>query len=278
MPESSEYETAPTGEEIRDDAALRLLRPELLAMNPREVIREHKVRPSVAVALAEAASEKMKEHRETLVAECGPRAAALADRLLVVARATHQADIEVQRTALPTDLGPLAESVRSFYKKLWAELSALVELGIVEAEELEGARAIKGYDALSRSVLVMVSFLREHWDALARSTRLERAQVEAAATAAEALRRAVTLRKHRAVRRPAVELLARALTTLVREYEEARRKLTYVRWYEGDADEIAPSLYARARKSKPEKVIEDASPVEEEAVTPGPTDGGPFVE
>jgi hypothetical protein len=52
---------------------------------------------------------------------------------------------------------------------------------------------------------------------------------------------------------------------LVRNYEEVRRIVTYLRWYEGDADAIAPSLFAhragRRRRAQPREVAPDAPPV-----------------
>ena len=42
----------------------------------------------------------------------------------------------------------------------------------------------------------------------------------------------------------AAELRVRAFTLFVHAYSNARRAVTYLRWHEGDADSIAPSLYA----------------------------------
>ena len=45
----------------------------------------------------------------------------------------------------------------------------------------------------------------------------------------------------------------RAFTLFARRYDELRRVVTYLRWHQGDADRIAPSLYRRRhkRRSKP---------------------------
>jgi hypothetical protein len=40
----------------------------------------------------------------------------------------------------------------------------------------------------------------------------------------------------------------RAFTLLLTAYSQVRRAITYLRWNEGDADSIAPSLYAARRK------------------------------
>jgi hypothetical protein len=38
------------------------------------------------------------------------------------------------------------------------------------------------------------------------------------------------------------ELRARAFTVFARAWEECRRAVTYLRWHEGDADKLVPSL------------------------------------
>ena len=55
---------------------------------------------------------------------------------------------------------------------------------------------------------------------------------------------------------------ARALTHLFRVYGEVRRMIGYVRWWHGDADEIAPPLYAaRARRARTKRApVSDPAP------------------
>ena len=49
-----------------------------------------------------------------------------------------------------------------------------------------------------------------------------------------------------------------AFTIFVRAYDEVRRGIVYLRWNMGDADEIAPSLYAnRVKRRKGEDKVEE---------------------
>lgn len=91
---------------------------------------------------------------------------------------------------------------------------------------------------------------------------------------------ALTIRQTGSARAAAAELRVRALSLLVREYEELRRMVTYVRWFEGDADTFVPSLYAgrggRRPKEDTEVVTDTDTPV---TPFPGPVPnngGGPF--
>src|SRR5688572_28977441 len=72
---------------------------------------------------------------------------------------------------------------------------------------------------------------------------------------------------------------------LIRTYGEVRRMLTYVRWWEEDAEAIAPSLWSGRRRGRSESeedvfvdpVAVEPSPSNGGPVQPGPTNGGPFV-
>ena len=44
---------------------------------------------------------------------------------------------------------------------------------------------------------------------------------------------------------------ARALSKLIRDYDQIRRMMAYLRWEDGDIDETVPSLYARRGSSRP---------------------------
>lgn len=78
---------------------------------------------------------------------------------------------------------------------------------------------------------------------------------------------------------PARELRARALSELAREYEELRRKMLYLRHYQGDADEIIPSLWAlrgSSRRSDPDPdPSEGGEPTSGDPVVPTPGDDNP---
>jgi hypothetical protein len=66
----------------------------------------------------------------------------------------------------------------------------------------------------------------------------------------------------------------------VRTYDEVRRLVAYFRWEEGDADELAPSLFAgRARKKNDEAELASVPPVTNGAapVAPGMPGGSPFL-
>jgi hypothetical protein len=59
---------------------------------------------------------------------------------------------------------------------------------------------------------------------------------------------------------------ARAFTLLVNAYDACRQALAYLRWKEGDAESIAPSLFKKRPGRKPGKKDEEsAEPIAEAA-------------
>ena len=72
-----------------------------------------------------------------------------------------------------------------------------------------------------------------------------------------------------------MELRARALSRLVRVYEELRRMMTFLRWHQDDVHAITPSLWAnRGRRGRARDVEPEPKPSDDDVVPDAP--GGPF--
>ena len=65
------------------------------------------------------------------------------------------------------------------------------------------------------------------------------------------------------------ELRKRTASLLASRYDEVRRVLTFLRWKEGDADRIAPSLHAVPKKRQDAKKEEAATAATQVAATAG---------
>jgi hypothetical protein len=113
---------------------------------------------------------------------------------------------------------------------------------------------------------VLVALLREKLPAIAPRTLLTTADLDRAEAKALAMMTALGEREQGTDRMPAAELRIRALNELVRHYGEIRRMVGYLRWHEGDADTIAPSLWSArtSRKARGEEI--EPPPVEEPPV------------
>jgi hypothetical protein len=129
---------------------------------------------------------------------------------------------------------------------------------------------------------VLVCVLRECWAQIDGRTPLTAADLDRAEATAQRMSEALGDR----LRAPALELRTRALSKLIQHYEELRRMMAYLRWFQGDADTFTPSFWAgRGRRARSQDVAEagdegtavpDVAPPVVPA-TPRPINGGgPF--
>jgi len=265
--------------------ALASLDAELMAMAESEVDRGLKLDIAVAAGTAEGTAAKLVAHRAALVAEWGEEAGALVRALPTIAAAARQADVAVHATPLSSDLSSMHDAVRTEHQLLLIDATALANRKLIDPQRLEPARDVQGYQNVLRSLLILIFVLREHWAAIEAYTPLTKADLERAEAVAKKLSSAINIRDNGVVRVPAVELRHRAGTKLVRTYEELRRKMSYLRWYQGDVDALIPSLWAnRGRKARSndddtdtDRDTDTDGPASPE--TPSPNNGGaPFTE
>jgi len=265
-------------------AALESERAELLAMADGEVERKLTFDPSLAATMAESTAKKIAPFRSELVAKFGAEAGALVDALPRIARATLQADVEVDTGATPVDLSAMHEQVRTAHRLLITDADSLANRGLLEARRIDAARDVQGYEAVIRSLLKLVSILREQWGKVEAHTPLTRADLDRAAALAQTMTRARGDRDNGVDRGPAVELRSRAATKLKRVHEELRRMMTFLRWYHGDVDALIPSLWT-SRNRKPRSTGGEPGDTDTDTdtdtddtdlpVITGPVNGGP---
>ena len=132
------------------------------------------------------------------------------------------------------------------------------------------------------STLVLVALFHEVWAVVSHKTPVTVADLDRVERSAQRTLQRLNEREPGASRLPAADLHSGAVSKLMRTYGEIRRMLTYVRWWNGDADSIAPSLWSgrrgkgRARVADP---VDSDLPVDDEDAEPpmpsGPVNGGP---
>ncbi|MGE0785540.1 MAG: hypothetical protein AB7S26_07620 [Sandaracinaceae bacterium] len=259
--------------------ALEELRPRLMAIPGDELFRDPKLDPTNAATIAAAAAKKVLPFRASLVELFGASAGTRVDELPKVARATQQADIAAAAAAAPTDLSSMHKEVRTQYDLLFTDTQALVNRHFIPETELDKARDIQGYEATVRSTLILVAILRRFWGRVQEHTPLTEADLDRASSIASRMQDTKGERDQGVLQVPANEVRMRALSLLIREYREVARQIGYLRYWEGDANAIAPSLWSgRGRRAGhggadedlDEDVIED---VLDEPVMSGPTSG-----
>lgn len=112
-------------------------------------------------------------------------------------------------TARPESIGDLSARASALRDLLYSDADALAKRGLVNKTGLKKLRTPSGYKNLAFDRLGLAVLLRESWTTINGQ---------------------------------------RVFTLFFRTYDEVRRAVCYLRWNEGDANRIAPSLYVRRRK------------------------------
>ena len=257
--------------------ALETVHDDLIAIPQAELARVQLDIPEAVVTVLGAAPE-VRRLRPNVVATFGEAKALALDRLEIVARAAGQAHALFLLGTGGADLAAQSEAVIEVRKTLLTDAQALVNRKLVDEKLLAGLRGVLGYKNQCFDVLQLVGLFRGAWDRVKDHTPVKLEDLDRAETLAHRLAAADGLREQeQAGSSPAGDLRTRAYTLLVSTYDDVRQVVTYLRWKAGDAERIAPSLWAgRGRKHRPDvpsPTVAPSTPVVPPADN-GP--GGPF--
>ena len=243
-------------------SALDERRPSLLAMSDQDVDRLPKVDASDAAEIVLGSVPQIAHQRPAFVAQFGAEAGTMVDELPVVALATKQADVELTAAASNSDLGRMESDLRDEHTLLMTDAQSLANRKLLDPQRLDAGRGTLSYRQLIHSTLVLVALLREQWSSISDKTPITTADLERAEEKATRMLTTLGERDQGVTRLPAAEMRLRALTDLVRRYDEIRRMVTYLRWHEGDAEEIAPSLYSgrKGRRAQEDTTSSTSTP------------------
>jgi hypothetical protein len=152
--------------------------------------------------------------------------------------------------------------------RLYTTAQALVSFGLMDASQIKDCKKSSGYRPTAADVLMLVEAFKEKWPNIDGKAPVTLSALHDAGNRALELLNAVGLKEQGPVSSSEAALLRqKAFGLFLRAYEDARRAVTYIRHYVGDADEIIPSLYAGRGGRRPR---EDDTDEPTPAVTPLP--------
>ncbi|WP_437969511.1 hypothetical protein WMF04_09510 [Sorangium sp. So ce260] len=124
--------------------------------------------------------------------------------------------------------------------------------GLLNAETVAAIRAGQGHIDTANDLLALSALFSGSWSEVAGKTAATEEEVKRAGEIGPQLLAALGVREHGKGPGPteAADKRARAFALLVHAYDQTRRAIAYLRWNEGDADTIAPSLY-KGRGGRP---------------------------
>jgi len=136
---------------------------------------------------------------------------------------------------------------------LLADVNSLIAHGLLAPGVIDGLQGVNGYKNVMTDVALLASILRTNAAKVAARTSIKPDELAAAEDMANKLGKAVGLREQSPqVIAEASRVRQAAYTLFIKAYEEVRSGVQYLRRHEGDADSVAPSLFAnRGNRKKP---------------------------
>lgn len=190
------------------------------------------------------------------------------DQLETYARALGEANGIFLATSKASDLTALFDRGVELRALLVSDAQALAHRGIIDKRLLSGLRGAVGYMNVSTDLNTLFQLFRSRESAIAGKSAMTLAELAEAHSVFEKMSAALAQRRVRSESAAvAADTRQRAFTLLVTTYAQVRRAVAFIRWAEGDVDEIAPSLWAgRGRRASPRKV----QPALQVVPAPGP--------
>jgi hypothetical protein len=227
-------------------------------------------------AIGMGASPKIKAFRDQLATLPEINVASL-DKLPTYALALFQANGMHLAASTPKESLPaLYERGYQRREQMILDLTPLAARGIIDGEPLKTLKGTNGYMNLASDLMTLSSLARNDWDKINGKCSLEFSEIEEAADLGQRIGASVGIRDQSA---PAVteaaDIRERAFTLFVNAYDQARRGLSFLRWNEGDVDQIAPSLYGGRNTGRRKTDPNAPSPSPAPAAEPGASTAAP---
>lgn len=184
------------------------------------------------------------------------------DKLRDYAFALARAHSAYRSAVSPSDPnGAIADELIAIRDLLVTDALALGKRKLLDLNIVDKHRSGLGYKAIAVDVDGLVALLREAAPRVAGKTAVTEEELEHAARLAQRLVTGIGIKEQDPVVLDAATLLReQAFTLFINAYDEVRRAVIYLRWHEGDADTIAPSLWAgRNKRSSNEALSPESS-------------------
>lgn len=239
-----------------------------IAAVPLESVRAINVHVPSAVVLVLGKLPRLLALRDEMVKACPRQPLATIDKLRDYALAAAHAYARVlPRDGGETRLRTLLNEASLLRERMLASAGALVTFGLLDAGAVAAIRRGTGHLDTIQDLLSLGELFRQAGPDVVSKTPLVPADVERAIQLGELLLEALGQQREGTDgsndRGEAEEQLAKAFELFRRAYEEYRRTINHIRWYEGDADEIAPPLAHSRRQGRRPRADEPVSEPDE---------------
>jgi hypothetical protein len=226
-----------------------------------------------AVAMVLGAHVRLVPMRAEIVRQLPEFPIAMLDKLEDYALGAWYAHLlEVRAPTNPRELAERIEEARGVKARMLASAESLALHGYVDMQRVREIRAGSGNIDLANDCGALNALFAQAWPEIADKTPITAEEVARAGELGPILLVGLGARRiEDAQRSPAGPSdRARAFTLMVRAYDQCRRAVTYLRWNEGDANDIAPGLSGpRTRRRKDNAPIVEPDDGDPPSPTPG---------
>lgn len=244
----------------RHNEALDSVREEALAL-PRNEVRRINVDVWDATIVAFGTVARIAPLRGEMARDCGGLDLERVDRLERYARALGQATTAYAVASRPPPrVQELTARLKAIRGTLISDIRAAGKRRLVQAEPLKNLSGKAGALNTSTDVLALCAFVQRNWAALDGASGITLAELYETEALAEEAHRALSHKPHEGKDLAKLaDLRRRVFTLFFNAYDETRRAVTYLRWRQGDAEKIAPSLLRDRGRRRAEEAAEVAA-------------------
>ena len=227
-----------------EDAALAYerVRPEIEALNPAELAPLN-VDVLGATSIVLGVADRILSYRETM-AKLPEFEIRHVDNLVDYAKAAWFAYVTNLPVPEPTDTAELMNEVAELRSKLLLWAAPLAGTGLFEPAAVAKIKDGSGHRDAASDVVALVGLYRANWVRVKSMCGVTEHDLTRAAQVGPAMFALISRREHQTVASLSDGTLRmrRAWTLLDRAYSHCRRALSFLRFEEADADNLAPSL------------------------------------
>lgn len=236
-------------------AAFMKIKPRLAALEPHQVLEVTVEIPAV-VSTALGAVTNLKPMRDAIASELPKHPVDMLDDLEDYALAFWYAHLLKQNQESGAESPKkLMEEAAPMRESLLIAAEALAHKGLLERKRVAEIRSGHGNKDVANDLTALAAVFRSAWERVKTKTAVEEDEVARAEEVGMKLALAIGAKEANGAGagKPAdaADRLARAFTLLSVAYNACRRAAAYIRWEQGDVDDLAPPLTRKTPGRKP---------------------------
>jgi hypothetical protein len=205
--------------------------------------------PIAASVTARGAYQKLLKFRDKILALPDFHAPYFEDFETYV-RAAYYAQTMLQAASNPpAQFEELIAEASKLRESLLSDARALANRGIMSDKPLESLKGSVGFQNVASDLMTLTNMFRAVWPKLEGKTFVTEEELDRAEVLSDEVVYDLGQREQAPTKIADVSIdRQKTFTLFVTAYDQLRRAITFIRWNEGDADEIAPSLYSGKRR------------------------------